>query len=178
MSRNTALVTTAAQTAAESDLDDYAAGVASHLGGDWQQHRQLNVISGNYTATAGVLASFLARMQLTDDAGATQVVSAPCFFVADLPVVAEPVIVIQPVSLSVVEGEAAIFRVYAASSTELTYQWQFKATDETIYAVISGATFSVYVIPQPIAANAGAYRVVVSNTGGTVISTTANLTVA
>ncbi|TCN54641.1 PKD domain-containing protein [Flavobacterium circumlabens] len=83
---------------------------------------------------------------------------------------AAPTIVNHPVSKTIMETYPVTFNV-TASGVGLSYQWQFNNAD------IPGATASSYTIPNVTNANAGAYRVVVTNTAGNVTSNPATLTV-
>ncbi|MBO9585063.1 MAG: PQQ-dependent sugar dehydrogenase [Flavobacterium sp.] len=83
---------------------------------------------------------------------------------------AAPTIVNHPVSQSIMETNPVTFTV-SASGTGLTYQWQFNNAN------INGATGASYTIPNVTNANAGAYRVVVTNTAGNVTSNSATLTI-
>jgi glucose/arabinose dehydrogenase len=82
-----------------------------------------------------------------------------------------PVITTQPANVSAVPGTAATFSVAVTSSTSLSYQWQKNGAN------IAGATGSSYTIASVVAADAGQYRVVVSNSVGTATSNAATLTV-
>jgi len=82
-----------------------------------------------------------------------------------------PAIVTQPVSKTVAAGQPATFSVTATGTAPLTYQWQKNTVP------ISGATGSSYTISSAQAADAGSYRVVVSNASGSVTSAAATLTV-
>ena len=82
-----------------------------------------------------------------------------------------PVITTQPASVAVVPGAAATFSVAAAGSAPLSYQWQKNGVS------ISGATGTSYTIASVVAADAGQYRVVVTNGVGTATSSVATLTV-
>lgn len=83
-----------------------------------------------------------------------------------------PVIVTQPVSASVGEGERAEFEVAASGTAPLSYQWQRDGQD------IEGATAEQYTTPALAAADDGAvFRVVVSNAEGSVTSSDAALSV-
>jgi hypothetical protein len=90
--------------------------------------------------------------------------------VLSLPPVA-PAITAQPQSLSVNQGEAAVFTVSATGTAPLAYQWQLDGT------VIAGASDSTLVVPQAAVTNAGNYSVVVSNAAGWTRSSNALLTV-
>ncbi|MTH14697.1 PQQ-dependent sugar dehydrogenase [Flavobacterium sp. LC2016-01] len=83
---------------------------------------------------------------------------------------AAPTIVNHPLSQSIMETKPVTFTV-SASGVGLTYQWQYNNAN------INGATAASYTIPNVTAANAGNYRVVVTNTAGNVTSNNAVLTV-
>ena len=80
-----------------------------------------------------------------------------------------PVITQQPASTTVVTGQPASFAVSATGATG--YLWYFNS------GAIAGATAPGYSIPAAAAGNAGDYKVVVSNTSGSVTSVVAHLTV-
>ena len=82
-----------------------------------------------------------------------------------------PRIVQQPHSLTVEEGQEAVFEVIVEGSPPLIYQWQKNQQD------LPGATSPRLVIKQTTSADAGSYRIRVSNTAGTAISNPAQLTV-
>ena len=88
---------------------------------------------------------------------------------ATLTVYDEPTITIQPTSITVNEGELAFFSV-TATGTLLTYQWYFDGYP------ISGATSYTYDIPSAQPSDDGSYYVIVTNSGGSVTSSTATLT--
>ena len=69
------------------------------------------------------------------------------------------------------EGENAAFRLTAASSTPVSYQWQFNGTP------LLGATDTLLFLPEVTPAQAGLYALVASNLGGAVTSAPARLTV-
>ena len=80
----------------------------------------------------------------------------------------------EPTNQTAYTGQTATFSV-TASGTGLAYQWKKNGTD------ISGATNSSYTTPAATSADIGtalAYSVVVSNSAGTVTSTSATLTVS
>ncbi len=80
-----------------------------------------------------------------------------------------PVISAQPVSATVTTGGSASFSVTATGATG--YQWAFNGGN------ISGATNPTHALSNVTAANAGSYRVAVSNAAGSVNSDTVTLTV-
>ena len=83
-----------------------------------------------------------------------------------------PSITTQPTDQNVTLGQTATFSVAATGSTPLAYQWQKNNTN------ISGATSSSYTTPATTRSdNAATYRVVVSNSYGSVTSNNATLIV-
>ena len=82
----------------------------------------------------------------------------------------KPTITTQPKSQTVNEGSNVTFSV-TATGTSLNYQW-YKGSSK-----ISGATYSSYTISGVKNSDAGSYYVVVSNTAGSVTSSTVTLSV-
>ncbi len=84
-----------------------------------------------------------------------------------------PSITTQPVSQSVVAGVAATFTVAVTGTAPLQYLWQRNGT------AISGATSASYTTPATVASDSGSqFNVVVSNSAGSVTSSTATLSVS
>ena len=81
-----------------------------------------------------------------------------------------PSITSQPTSQSVNQGSPASFSV-TATGTGLNFQWQLNSVN------ITGATSASYNLASVTTNNAGTYNVIVSNTGGSVTSSNAVLTV-
>jgi von Willebrand factor type A domain/Regulator of chromosome condensation (RCC1) repeat/Immunoglobulin domain/Putative Ig domain/Immunoglobulin I-set domain len=81
-----------------------------------------------------------------------------------------PIIEVQPVSQSPIITKNAILQVLASGTPQPTYQWQRDGTN------LPGATASslAFINVQP--ANAGTYRVIVTNSFGFVVSSNAILT--
>ena len=92
--------------------------------------------------------------------------------VARLTVVGFPLITTQPQSLERTLGETAIFTVTASSSSPLSYQWRHGISD------LLNQTNQMLTLPAIAPADAGAYRVWVSNSSGGVWSDSALLTLA
>lgn len=90
---------------------------------------------------------------------------------AVLTVIVAPKILKQPARTTVVAGKTARFRVLAAGSAPLRYQWQFNA------GPLPGATNAVLSLLDVQTNHAGAYSVIVTNAGGSAISSNAVLTV-
>jgi hypothetical protein len=81
-------------------------------------------------------------------------------------------IVTQPANQTVTAGQTATFTITAAGTAPLSYQWQKNGVD------ISGATAAAYTTSATIPSDDGSqFRAVVSNSGGSVTSNPATLTV-
>jgi len=80
-----------------------------------------------------------------------------------------PIILAQPMSLSVTNGAMAVFSVQATGIGPLAYQWTFED------APINGATNTSFTIASVGQGDFGTYRVVVSNPNGAVASDPAEL---
>jgi hypothetical protein len=77
----------------------------------------------------------------------------------------------EPADVTRSAGQDGSFSVSALSGSPLQYQWQFNGAD------ISGATNATLVVSNVQAAKAGPYRVALVNSGGTLFSRDAVLTV-
>jgi hypothetical protein len=84
---------------------------------------------------------------------------------------AGPQIINQPTNETVLEGSQATFGV-TASGSNLSYQWMFDATN-----LLVGDTNVTLTLTNVQFAQAGTYAIVVSNAGGSVLSSNAVLTV-
>jgi alpha-tubulin suppressor-like RCC1 family protein len=148
--------------------------VATGASPTYQWQRGTTDIAG---ATA---ASYTIPAVATGDNGATfrvvvttrggSVTSNAATLTVTAPVVA-PAITTQPANAGVTVGTPATFSV-VATGTSPTYQWQRGTTN------IAGATSASYTTPATTLADNGAtFRVVVTNSAGSVTSTAATLTV-
>ena len=83
-----------------------------------------------------------------------------------------PYITAPPVNQTVAAGQTATFSVAASGTLPLSYQWQMNNSN------ITGATAASYTTPATTTANSGeTFRVIVSNSAGSVTSNAATLTV-
>jgi len=82
-----------------------------------------------------------------------------------------PIITVQPVSITVTQGESAAFFVTATGSPAPTYQWRRNGV------AIAGATSPTYFASSAPSENGAQFTVVVSNSLGSVTSNVAVLTV-
>jgi hypothetical protein len=119
----------------------------------------VNLGAGGYTLTARAI-SYLA---------ASNTSSAVTITVSSAAV--PPSIVTPPASRTVTVGANVTFTVSAGGTPPLSYQWQKNTAN------IPGATASSFALASVTAADAGSYRVVVTNTAGTATSAAATLTV-
>jgi alpha-tubulin suppressor-like RCC1 family protein len=88
-----------------------------------------------------------------------------------VPLYLVPVIVVQPVNLTVIAGNNTTFTVTVKGSPAPTYQWRKNGAN------IIGATSSSLTFTGVAPGDAGSYDVVVTNCSGSATSTTAALTV-
>ena len=86
------------------------------------------------------------------------------------PAVTAPALTAQPSNQSVIAGQSATFSVAATGTAPLSYQWKKDGTH------ISGATSSSYTTPPISADTAALYTVTVSNSLGSVTSSSATVT--
>ncbi|MBK8094516.1 MAG: immunoglobulin domain-containing protein [Verrucomicrobiaceae bacterium] len=103
------------------------------------------------------------------------VVSSNCAVTTSEGLVA-PTIQTHPVSTTVLAGATATFTVGASGTSPLTYQWQRSADDGANYSNV-GTNSSTLNITGTVVADAGLYRVVITNSVGTLTSNAATLTV-
>jgi hypothetical protein len=88
------------------------------------------------------------------------------------PTSSAPQVTQQPANQTVPAGVSATFNVTASGTAPLSYQWQKNGVN------IAGATASSYQTPATVLAdNGSSYRVIVTNTVGSVTSNSATLTV-
>ncbi|MBB5059284.1 hypothetical protein HDF16_004007 [Granulicella aggregans] len=88
------------------------------------------------------------------------------------PTPAAPTISAQPKSVTVSAGTSATFSVTAGGTGPFTYQWTKNGV------AISGATGATYTTPSTLATDNGSkFAVIVKNSGGSIVSSAATLTV-
>jgi uncharacterized repeat protein (TIGR02543 family) len=90
----------------------------------------------------------------------------------------KPSITTQPASTTVTEGGNATFKV-AASSTGLSYQWQYSSDGGSTWrnSPAAGSTTATLTVEATMDRSGYQYRCVVKNSGGSVTSNAATLTV-
>jgi sugar lactone lactonase YvrE len=86
-------------------------------------------------------------------------------------VIVPPAITNQPQGLTINQGTSATFTVGVSGTAPFSYQWLFQGGN------ITGGTASSYTLTNAQPSDSGSYSVVVANSGGSVTSTPAILTV-
>lgn len=88
-----------------------------------------------------------------------------------------PSIVTQPAAKTGVSGQSTSFTVQATGTSPLTYRWQ-KSLNNSDFTDVPGAEAAVLDMPSLTTADAGYYRVIVTNSVSSVTSASAALVVA
>ena len=138
-------------------------------------------LKGDTTLPAGTTASLTLTNLVAGDAGAYRVrvtntagsvtSSSANLTVNAAPVAGGPTITTQPAAATAIVGGNATFSVVAAGTAPLAYQWLKGDT------TLPTGTAASLTLTNLVAGDAGAYRVRVTNTAGSVTSSSANLTV-
>ena len=132
----------------------------------------VNVSSpASLTVTTPASAPGLVSVSVNNPDGNT--FSLPNAFTYGIP----PVISEQPLSQSVVSGSNVQFVVEATGQGTLSYQWQFNGANLLNLGGISGVQTPTLNITNLNTADGGTYWVVITNTFGTLVSTSTVLTV-
>ena len=133
--------------------------------------------SSSYTTPATSSADNTAVFSVVVTNSAGTVTSSGAALTVNAAVVAPvaPTITTQPTAQSIAAGAMATFSVAATGTGTLSYQWKKNGTDITGG---TGATTNTYTTPaMSYAGNSAVYSVVVSNSAGSVTSSSATLTV-
>jgi hypothetical protein len=160
---------TAGQTATFAVV---ATGTAP-LSYQWQKNSAniSGAISASYTTPATTSTDNGSTFQVVVSNSAGSVTSSAATLTAN-PAAVAPTITTQPANQTVTAGQTATFSVVATGTAPLSYQWQKNGTD------ITSATAASYTTPVTTTADSGTmFRVVVSNTAGSITSNSATLTV-
>ena len=128
--------------------------------------------SASYTLSTSLVADSGSTWRVVVSNAAGSVTSAAATLTVN-PAPVGPALIAQPVGTTVVAGTPANFSVQATGTAPLIYQWQRDGVN------VTGATAASYSLASPGAADSGSvFRVVVSNSTGSVTSSNALLTVA
>ncbi len=135
-----------------------------------------NSVAGSTAATlwlSNVQASAAGNYSVVVRNPVGQIVSANAVLTVLLP----PVITTQPLGQSVAEGGAATLNVVATGAAPLAYQWRCNGTNLLNGQGLFGATSATLTLSNAQPSQSGLYSVQVSNSGGSVFSVDAPLTV-
>ena len=91
--------------------------------------------------------------------------------------VSPPTVTQQPFSTNVCAGAATVFAVAATGTGPLTYQWQTNSVNLSNGGHYTGVTTSNLTVSAADSSVAASYRCLISNSGGSVTSSVASLTV-
>lgn len=173
MSANAPLLTDASKLAAEQSVNNYSAGVAAHINGDFGKHVQLQVINKNWVDSCGnvIPGSKRLRILATVD-GVSVAVVLPLLPFTSSSVSGAPLIVKQPVSATVAHGASVSFKIGVTGAPIMRYQWRHDGVN------IPGAVSAQFAVTNAIVPNAGIYDCIVKNGQGVVVSRPATLSVA
>ena len=128
--------------------------------------------SSSYTTPVTTTADSGLQFTITISNSAGNVTSNPATVTVNAAAVA-PSITTQPVSRTVIAGQAASFSVVATGTAPLSYQWMKSGTP------IAGATSSSYTTPATTTADTGSqFTITVSNSAGSVTSSAATVAVS
>jgi hypothetical protein len=162
----------AAQTVTAGQTATFSVVATGNPAPTYQWYKNSAAISG---ATA---ASYTTPATVSTDNGATfyvvvtNSVGSVTSSTATLTVNVAPTITTQPVAQTVTAGQTATFSVVATGTPAPTYQWYKNS------AAISGATAASYTTPATVSTDNGAtFYVVVTNSAGSITSSTVTLTV-
>jgi glucose/arabinose dehydrogenase len=141
-----------------------------------------HLVSTNWTNVGGNASTLTIANAATADAGSYRVIVSNTFGsvtsnIAMLNVSVPstpPSITTQPANQQANVGQSATFTVTASGTAPLTYQWQHLVGSTWGNVASNSATFTISSVTT---ADAGSYRVTVSNSVGSVTSDTANLAV-
>ncbi len=126
----------------------------------------VNSSTGFITGTPTVSGSFSSTMTVSQPGEPT--ITAPLTYNI---AASDPGITTQPLDYTVSKGANVTFTVTPSGTAPFTYQWRFNGNS------ISGATTSSRLVSNVQSSNAGKYSVVISNSKGTVTSSSAILSV-
>ena len=168
----------AAQTVTEGQTATFSVMATGTAPLTYQWKKDGTSISGatssTYTtpATSSADNAAVFTVVVTNGTGSVTSSSATLTVTAAVP----PAITVQPTAQSITAGQTATFSVTATGTGTLSYQWKKNGTNITGG---TGATSNSYTTPDMgYAGNGAVYSVEVSNSAGSITSSTATLTVS
>jgi hypothetical protein len=165
----------ASQTVTAGQTASFSVAVTgtAPLSYQWQRNGAniAGATSASYTTPATTTSDSGSTFRVSVSNSAGTVTSAAATLTVNAAAV-PPSITTQPASQTVTAGQTASFSVAATGTAPLSYQWQKNAAN------IAGASSSSYTTPATTTSDSrSTFRVVVSNSAGTVTSSAATLTV-
>src|ERR1700722_18429531 len=160
-------------TAGQTATFTVAATGTAPLSYQWQKNGSAisGATSASYTTPATASSDNGSAFKVVVSNSTGSVTSSAATLMVNSAVVA-PTISAQPANQAVTAGQTATFTVTASGTAPLSYQWQKNGTN------ISGATSASYTTPATASTDNGStFKVVVSNSAGSVTSSAASLTV-
>jgi ASPM-SPD-2-Hydin domain-containing protein/centrosomal CEP192-like protein/Ig-like domain-containing protein/immunoglobulin I-set domain protein len=160
-------------TAGQTATFAVVAGGTAPLSYQWQKNGAniAGATAASYATPATTTADSGSTFAVVVSNSAGTVTSAAATLTVNAAAVA-PTITAQPTNQTVILGQTAAFSVVAGGTAPLSYQWQKNGAN------LTGATSANYTTPATATSDSGStFRVVVTNTAGTVTSTAATLTV-
>jgi hypothetical protein len=136
----------------------------------YQWFKGAQPITGQTNSTLRI-ATVTASDQANYHATVSNLVGNATSAVAAITILHPPTILTQPTSKDILDGSLLELTVVAEGSGTLSYQWYFNNSP------INGATSALFQIAAATSANAGTYKVAVSNTAGSIESATATIRV-
>jgi len=160
-------------TAGQTATFSVAASGTAPLSYQWQKNGANigGATASSYTTPVTTTADSGEKFAVVVSNSVNSITSAAATLTVNAAAVA-PTITTQPGNQTVTVGKTATFSVVASGTAPLSYQWQKNG------AAINGATASSYTTPATTTSDNGAtFLAVVSNSAGSVTSSTASLTV-
>jgi hypothetical protein len=161
-------------TTGQSATFTVAASGTAPLAYQWQKNgaNVVNATSASYSTPATTAADNGATFDVVVSNSVGSAKSSSAMLTVTSAATAAPKITTQPANQTVSVGQAATFAVAASGNPAPTYQWQKNGAN------VSGATLASYSTPATVATDTGTkFDVVVSNSAGSLTSTSAALTV-
>jgi len=147
---------------------------ATPLTYQWQKNTTniTGAFSSSYTTPATTTTDNGSQFRVVVTNSAGSATSNPATLTVSSTTTAAPKITTQPANQTVAVGQAATFNVVITGAPSPTYRWQKNGVN------ISGAVAASYSTPATVAGDTGStFDVVVTNSAGSVTSTSATLTV-
>jgi hypothetical protein len=182
MSANVSVLTDQGKTTLEFSSTALQASVLAHIYNDYGVHNSIRVYAVPYTepSTGHQVSTHTLRIVLTHPTDGVITVALPCFLgvAAGGTAGVAPIILTQPATTIVLDtGATAQITVVIASQTQPAYQWQKAASLSDPWLVLPGQIASTLILTDVTTADNGLYRVIVTNSYGSVTSTACTLTI-